>query len=47
MRGVNIGRVKRFLISPEGVAIHLEIEGEYKIPTDSQVELSSAACWAA
>jgi phospholipid/cholesterol/gamma-HCH transport system substrate-binding protein len=43
MRGVNIGRVKRFVIQPNGtVGIDLEIEGEYKIPTDSQVKLSSA-----
>ena len=39
MRGVNIGRVKSFHISPEGVAIRLEVEGEYKIPSDSRVEL--------
>lgn len=42
MRGVNIGRVKGFLIDGNGVDIRLEIEGEYKIPTDSQVLLSSA-----
>jgi len=42
MRGVNIGRVQRFKISPEGVAIRLEIEGEYSIPVDSRVELKSA-----
>jgi ABC-type transporter Mla subunit MlaD len=43
MRGVNIGRVKRFMIQPNGtVGIDLEVEGEYKIPVDSQVKLSSA-----
>jgi phospholipid/cholesterol/gamma-HCH transport system substrate-binding protein len=42
MRGVNIGRVKKFVISHDDVAVDLEIEGEYKIPTDSQVKLSSA-----
>ncbi len=42
MRGVNIGRVKSFRISPEGVAIRLELEGEFKIPSDSHVELKSA-----
>lgn len=43
MRGVNIGRVKRFMIQPNGtVGVDLEIEGEYKIPIDSQVKLSSA-----
>lgn len=42
MRGVNIGRVQRFLISNDGVALRLEIEGEYAVPTDSKVELTSA-----
>ena len=42
MRGVNIGRIMGFVISKQGVQIALEIEGEYKIPVDSQVELSSA-----
>jgi len=42
MRGVNIGRVQRFRMAPEGVAIRLEIEGEYEIPKDSHVELKSS-----
>jgi phospholipid/cholesterol/gamma-HCH transport system substrate-binding protein len=43
MRGVNIGRVMGFEISPQGnVRIDLEIEGEFKIPKDSVVQLSSA-----
>lgn len=42
MRGVNIGRVKSFHISQQGVAVVLEIEGEYQIPSDSRVELKSA-----
>jgi phospholipid/cholesterol/gamma-HCH transport system substrate-binding protein len=42
MRGVNIGRVQRFTISQQGVEIRLEIEGEYEIPKDSYVQLSSA-----
>jgi phospholipid/cholesterol/gamma-HCH transport system substrate-binding protein len=42
MRGVNIGRVQSFRISPEGVAIRLEVEGEYRMPADSRVELRSA-----
>ena len=42
MRGVNIGRVQRFKIDPEGVAIRLEIEGEYDVPADSQVLLKSS-----
>ena len=35
MRGVNIGRVTAFKIVPEGVAVTLELEGEYLVPTDS------------
>jgi phospholipid/cholesterol/gamma-HCH transport system substrate-binding protein len=41
MRGVNIGRVQSFHISQAGVEIRLEIEGEYRIPKDSTVELRS------
>jgi phospholipid/cholesterol/gamma-HCH transport system substrate-binding protein len=42
MRGVNIGRIQGFRIAPEGVAIRLEVEGEYRMPSDSRVELRSA-----
>jgi phospholipid/cholesterol/gamma-HCH transport system substrate-binding protein len=42
MRGVNIGRIMGFQISQQGVKIDLEIEGEFKIPTDSRVDLVSA-----
>jgi phospholipid/cholesterol/gamma-HCH transport system substrate-binding protein len=42
MRGVNIGRVQRFRISHDQVAVRLEIEGEYQIPADSKVMLKSA-----
>ena len=42
LRGVNIGRVMGFSIGPEGVAIRLEIDGEYKVPEDSKVQLRSA-----
>jgi phospholipid/cholesterol/gamma-HCH transport system substrate-binding protein len=42
MRGVNIGRIMGFEISQGGVKIALEIEGEFKIPVDSRVELVSA-----
>jgi phospholipid/cholesterol/gamma-HCH transport system substrate-binding protein len=42
MRGVNVGRVQRFRMAPQGVAIRLEIEGEYDIPNDSHVELKSS-----
>jgi phospholipid/cholesterol/gamma-HCH transport system substrate-binding protein len=41
MRGVNIGRVQRFDIDKDQVAIRLEVEGEYRIPKDSRVELKS------
>ena len=41
MRGVNIGRVQRFKIAKENVEIRLELEGEYKVPKDSHVELKS------
>jgi len=39
MRGVNIGRVQRFDIDKDKVQIRLEVEGEYKIPKDSHVEI--------
>jgi phospholipid/cholesterol/gamma-HCH transport system substrate-binding protein len=39
MRGVNIGRVQRFDIDRDKVAIRLEVEGEYRIPRDSRVEI--------
>lgn len=42
MKGVNIGRVQQFHITPEGVAVSLEIEGEYPIPEDSRVEIRSS-----
>ena len=41
MRGVPIGRVMTLRISPEGVRVQMEIEGEYKIPKDSHVEIKS------
>lgn len=41
MRGVNIGRIQKFRIANDGVTVSLEVEGEYKIPTDSRVELKS------
>jgi phospholipid/cholesterol/gamma-HCH transport system substrate-binding protein len=39
LRGVNIGRVQSFKIGGDGVAVRLEIEGEYRIPVGSHVEL--------
>jgi phospholipid/cholesterol/gamma-HCH transport system substrate-binding protein len=41
MRGVNIGRVQRFEMAPGGVAVRLELEGEYTVPRDSRVALKS------
>jgi phospholipid/cholesterol/gamma-HCH transport system substrate-binding protein len=41
MRGVPIGRVMTLKISREGVRVQMEIEGEYKIPKDSHVEIKS------
>jgi phospholipid/cholesterol/gamma-HCH transport system substrate-binding protein len=41
MRGVNIGRILGFAISPQDVDIRLEIEGEYKVPKDSRVEIKA------
>jgi phospholipid/cholesterol/gamma-HCH transport system substrate-binding protein len=43
MRGVNIGRVTAFRISQEGVAVNLEIDRQYPIPSDSKVELRSSS----
>ncbi len=42
MLGVNIGRVQRFKIDKSGVAIRLELEGEYDVPADSHVLLKSS-----
>jgi phospholipid/cholesterol/gamma-HCH transport system substrate-binding protein len=42
MRGVNIGRVASFHIMPAGVAVNMEIEGQYSIPADSKMELRSS-----
>jgi phospholipid/cholesterol/gamma-HCH transport system substrate-binding protein len=41
MLGVNIGRVHRFSFTERGVEVSLELEGEYPVPTDSTVELTS------
>lgn len=42
MRGVNVGRVTGFAIERDKVAVRLEIEGEYKVPKDSVVELKAS-----
>jgi phospholipid/cholesterol/gamma-HCH transport system substrate-binding protein len=41
MKGVNIGRVHDFEIRGDGVAIVLEVEGEWDIPDDSRTQLAS------
>jgi phospholipid/cholesterol/gamma-HCH transport system substrate-binding protein len=41
LRGVNIGRVRGFDIQDNGVRVRLELEGEYPVPADSRVRLSS------
>jgi len=43
MRGVNIGRVSGFTMTPDGrVDIELEIEGEWRVPEGSTVTLAEA-----
>ena len=39
---MNIGRIHRFEMTPQGVGITLEIEGEWEIPVDSRIRLQSA-----
>ncbi len=40
MRGVNIGRVRSFEMRPPGVAVVLEVDGQWDIPADSRVRLA-------
>lgn len=40
MRGVNIGRVRRFAMANDQVTIHLEINGQWDIPTDSRTRVA-------
>jgi phospholipid/cholesterol/gamma-HCH transport system substrate-binding protein len=42
MKGVAIGRIIGFSIGQRDVDVRLEIEGEYKIPRDSRVEVKAA-----
>ncbi|HYN03101.1 MAG TPA: MlaD family protein, partial [Vicinamibacteria bacterium] len=42
MKGVAIGRIIGFSIGQNDVDVRLEIEGEYKIPKDSRVEVKAA-----
>ncbi len=41
LRGVNIGRIRSFEIQDNGVRVRMELEGEYSVPADSRVYLSS------
>lgn len=40
MRGVNIGRVRRFALVDDGVEIALEINGQWEIPVDSRARVA-------
>lgn len=43
MRGVNIGRINRFQMQPDGtVDIRMELEGEWQVPTGSTARLGAA-----
>ena len=41
MKGVNIGRIRDFTITPEGVRVRMELESEYPVPADSRVSIVS------
>jgi len=42
MKGVNIGRVNDFDLTPQGVLITLELEGAWRVPGDSHTRLVSS-----
>lgn len=42
-RGVSIGRIRGFDMSPAGVVVRLEIEKRYRVPRDAHVALSPSA----
>lgn len=42
LRGVNVGRVREFEMSPDGVRVRLEIEKAFRVPVDSQVRIRPA-----
>jgi phospholipid/cholesterol/gamma-HCH transport system substrate-binding protein len=42
LRGVNVGRVRDFEITPDGVQVRLEIEKGFRVPVDSQVRIRPA-----
>lgn len=41
MKGVNVGRIRDFVIQREGVRVSMELEKEYSIPADSRVAIIS------
>lgn len=41
MRGVNVGRVRGFRITQDGVTINMEMEREYPVPADSRISMES------
>lgn len=41
MRGVNVGRIQSFGMVSGGVAVQMEMQGEYEVPADSRVMLRS------
>lgn len=41
LKGVNIGRIRDFTITPAGVRISMELESEYMVPADSRISIVS------
>jgi phospholipid/cholesterol/gamma-HCH transport system substrate-binding protein len=41
LKGVNIGRIRDFNITPAGVRISMELESEYMVPEDSRISIVS------
>jgi phospholipid/cholesterol/gamma-HCH transport system substrate-binding protein len=41
LKGVNIGRIRDFTITPTGVRISMELESEYPVPADSRISIVS------
>jgi len=41
LKGVNIGRIRDFTITPTGVRVSMELESEYPVPADSRISIVS------
>ena len=41
LKGVNIGRIRDFTITPTGVRVSMELESEYVVPEDSRISIVS------